>query len=177
MPKKSKQPKQKKQLDARYIIEPAVGMPIGNWTVLELTSRVYGNAKYATKAWRLVCGCGKTNIVADSRLRTGSSLSCGCGKYRGRSDNAYNNWRNIRARSLDENNKAYYGLLCERWQNYPAFLKDMGMPPEPGCHVHRIDRSKGYEPGNCVYLTATEHAKVSAEERKADREAKKKEKK
>jgi hypothetical protein len=47
--------------------------------------------------------------------------------------------------------------VCERWQDYKAFLTDMGEAP-PGLWLDRIDNSKGYEPGNCRWVTPKQSA-------------------
>lgn len=50
----------------------------------------------------------------------------------------------------------YYGArgipVCRRWQRFSAFLTDMGPRPE-GATLHRLDGSRGYTPGNCVWAT------------------------
>ena len=49
-------------------------------------------------------------------------------------------------------------MVCERWRrSYQAFLADMGEAP-PGLWLDRIDGSKGYEPGNCRWVTPSESA-------------------
>ena len=48
--------------------------------------------------------------------------------------------------------------VCERWRTSPsAFLLDMGEAPE-GYWLDRIDNSKGYEPGNCRWVTPKQSA-------------------
>jgi hypothetical protein len=46
--------------------------------------------------------------------------------------------------------------VCERWRkDFAAFLKDMG--PRPGLRMlERIDKTKGYEPGNCRWSAKEE---------------------
>jgi hypothetical protein len=49
--------------------------------------------------------------------------------------------------------------VCERWYSYQNFVQDM--PPRPSLKhtIDRIDGSKGYEPGNVKWSTATEQAR------------------
>lgn len=56
----------------------------------------------------------------------------------------------------------YYGgagvKVCERWlDSFEAFLVDMGEAP-PGMWLDRRDGTKGYEPGNCRWVTPKESA-------------------
>ena len=54
--------------------------------------------------------------------------------------------------------------VCERWQNFQNFMDDMGRKPF-GYHIHREDNDRGYEPGNCVYITAYKHKWIHQMER------------
>lgn len=49
--------------------------------------------------------------------------------------------------------------VCQRWRvSYRWFLEDMGRCPE-GMWLDRIDNTRGYEPGNCRWVTPKESAK------------------
>lgn len=57
----------------------------------------------------------------------------------------------------------YYGgrgvTVCDRWRNdRRLFLLDLGEPPD-GYWLDRIDNLKGYEPGNCRWVTPKESAR------------------
>lgn len=74
----------------------------------------------------------------------------------------YRHWRSVVQRCVDPNVDSwrYYGgkgvTVCDRWREYANFLADMG-PKPPGMQIDRIDGSKGYEPGNCRWVTPTEN--------------------
>jgi len=77
----------------------------------------------------------------------------------------YRRWTGMRQRCINPKHPAfiYYGgrgiRICERWLNsFEAFLADMGEAP-PGLWLDRIDSNKGYEPGNCRWVTPEESAK------------------
>lgn len=76
---------------------------------------------------------------------------------------AYQIWAAILRRCTNPNAKDYprYGgrgiTVCERWANsFTAFYDDMGDRPD-GMQIDRIDNSRGYEPGNCRWVTSREN--------------------
>ncbi len=73
----------------------------------------------------------------------------------------YNSWAHMKNRCQNPNYSEYkyYGgrgiKVCERWQDFTNFLADMGERSE-GLTLDRINNSKGYEPGNCRWVTPKE---------------------
>lgn len=77
----------------------------------------------------------------------------------------YRKWSSMKARCYRPSHPAfeYYGgrgiTVCDRWRDdYQAFLADMGEAP-PGYWIDRIDIHRGYELGNCRWVTPAESAK------------------
>jgi hypothetical protein len=69
----------------------------------------------------------------------------------------------MRARCLNPDNDAYrnYGgrgiTIAPEWDDFRAFLRDMGPKPSPKHQLDRIDNSKGYNKDNCRWTSATEN--------------------
>lgn len=67
----------------------------------------------------------------------------------------YSTWRSMRARCLNPKDRKYsrYGalgiLVCAAWDDFSAFLADMGPRPSSQHTIDRIDPLGHYEPGNC----------------------------
>lgn len=67
-------------------------------------------------------------------------------------------WQGMVRRCTDPRSQSYvrYGAVgitvCERWKSYATFKEDMGLRPN-GMTLDRIDSSRGYEPGNCRWVS------------------------
>jgi|SRR6266853_1018806 len=78
---------------------------------------------------------------------------------------AYNSWRKMRQRCNDKNYSGYknYGgrgiSICQEWNVFNNFLKDMGDPPilfGQRLSLERINNDEGYCKENCKWATYTE---------------------
>ncbi len=119
-----------------------------------------------TKHWICQCECGKVQVARPYDLRWGRVRSCGCRQRmsHGRSRSPeYRIWLAIRQRCNNPQTAEYarYGgsgiRVCDTWEaSFEAFFADMGLRPSNRHQIDRIDNLKGYEPGNCRWVTPRE---------------------
>lgn len=124
--------------------------------------------------WVCRCECGREKRAREDHLRSGATRSCGCLRttalaersttHGGTGTTEYNIWRAMRARCERPEHERYadYGgrgiTVCERWQDFAAFLSDMGQRP-PGRSLDRKDVNGDYEPNNCRWATYTQQTR------------------
>lgn len=77
----------------------------------------------------------------------------------------YQIWLAMRQRCSNPRKRQFadYGgrgvVVCPKWDDFAAFLEDMGPRPTPRHSIDRWpDKDGNYEPGNCRWATATEQA-------------------
>jgi hypothetical protein len=112
--------------------------------------------------WLCICDCGRLKTIRQKSIVNGSSRSCGCksrtsklrhGSYQ---TAEYNVWCRMRREHLRG-----AVLLCEAWRyDFRAFLADVGKRPSAGLALLRLDRSRGFEPGNVAWRPRSEIARV-----------------
>lgn len=143
----------------------------------DLTGRTFGRLSVLGRAesaaakvrWRCRCECGQETAAVGSDLLSGHTKSCGCWRTERnqhsslshglRSSPTYSTWTAMKTRCTNPKSKSFpdYGgrgvKVCERWNDFAAFLADMGERPA-GTTLDRWPNVNGdYEPGNCRWAT------------------------
>jgi group I intron endonuclease len=76
----------------------------------------------------------------------------------------YKSWSRIIHGTMNPNSKDYIlGMaIYEKWKDFDHFYMDVGDPPEQNMAFTRIDKSKGFFPDNCAWMTKNEASKINA---------------
>ena len=77
---------------------------------------------------------------------------------------AYKAWSRIVHCVLNPRSKDHIpGLdVCAQWRTSEGFLAAVGQPPEPGMAFVRLDKSRGFFPENCVWMSKSDASKLNA---------------
>jgi hypothetical protein len=139
----------------------------------KITVGTHAGIKGRHHIWNCTCDCGGTSIATSCNLQKGNTTSCGCVQKKRASISAtrhgkskskiYNVWRGMHTRCYDKAAIMYnrYGArgikVCERWNSFENFLKDMGEPQGERKALNRINNDGNYEPSNCEWTTQKEN--------------------
>lgn len=132
-----------------------------------------GGVARTNRAFVVRCDCGRTKEMESGNLRR--AKSCGCmtvalGRdanttHGGTGTPTHEVWLSMIKRCHSPGSRDYvrYGArgiaVCQRWrESFTAFLADMGEKPS-GLSIERTDNDRGYEPGNCIWATASQQAR------------------
>lgn len=155
------------------------GFRFGTRTVIGPPFTMQRSLRTKQGVWCAVvrCDCGNVSVVQVTNITSGNSVLCrgctsrksntthGATSRRGKRHPLYLCWQAFRNRCNSPSNAAYanYGgrgiRVCKEWsESYEAFYEwAISAGWQRGLTIDRIDNDKGYEPGNCQWLTKPEN--------------------
>lgn len=156
--------------ESRSKVKP--GEKFGRWTVIGVPF----SSNYVTRVV-VECECGNVAAVNQHSLLSGQSLSCGCHRNdfkitHGQAKKSgvtplYKCWRAILDRTKRSGHQFWedYGgrgiSVCDEWQqsfeNFRNWSVENGY--HPSLQLDRENNDRGYEPGNCRWVTRVVQAR------------------
>lgn len=146
------------------------GKTFGKWVVLRPVMNKRGR-----RQWLCRCECGAENTLEGASLVQGGTKSCGCGAAAAiaasrtvhgmKGTPLYQAWCSMRQRCQTTTHREYrnYGgrgiRVCDEWQDFKVFLRDMGPTWNPGLSIERVDNNGPYAAANCVWIPIQEQPK------------------
>ena len=153
-----------------------------------------GTNKYGFALWECLCECGNTVIITSRNLISGHTKSCGCYSYECKKDKSikyrkyaisckndrlYRLYRGIIQRTTtlrkDNHNHTYIEKnvkICDEWRNdfnkFKEWALANGYDYSKNANeqtIDRIDNDKGYNPGNCRFVSRKENNKNESKKR------------
>lgn len=133
-----------------------------------------GFVKYDKKGNRrhnFLCKCGNVKEIYLFSVIKGSTKSCGCERMKWKTSHGMTNtrfhncWKDMKSRCSSKKGRRYkdYGargiVVCEEWQKFENFYKDMFSSYEDYLTLDRIDVNGNYCKDNCRWATWLEQAR------------------
>jgi hypothetical protein len=78
---------------------------------------------------------------------------------------AYKAWSQVIHGVLNPNSKSYNPdlTICDKWKKFSGFFEDVGQPRQVGMAFTRFDKSRGYFPENCAWMSKREASQINVE--------------
>lgn len=112
------------------------------------------------------CSCGNFFLTQSMALTGNKVTSCGCGIYKNEKKikhgmtgtPEFSIWSRLKLACTNKNHPEYkkYGgagvTFYKPWQeDFRKFYEEVGARPSENHTIYRIDETKGFEPGNCIW--------------------------